>query len=346
MPSLTDLALYTKLRSTLPENSRFETPPKAIHPAVVVIPGLGRARIYLWTVTADRSAPGARPPGEYKIQLILPAQGRHRRGGLDLEGAFVALLGYSPDFGVFVGWEARLYRDFAYSANVQTREELLEEARDSGWAVAPPRPQKEDEVRVAFTPGNLHHYLRTSRNADRKDQWAKWREAFFLAHTPNIESPPLPRTRRDLEPHVERERRRLTATRLERDAKFGAKVKEQYDHSCAVCSLQMEIIEGAHIIPVRESGSRDDIWNGVALCPNHHRLFDARSFVITSDLAVTVDPSTVAFLRESDRDDGIEVLTNFAGERIREPHFWAASAADRQRMQAALARRVTLAGLA
>src|SRR6266508_684496 len=182
MPALSNETLFAKLRAALPAGSRFETPAGTIHPAVALVPGFGRTRFYLWTVTPDRSTPGARPPGEFKIQLIIDGQERGARANLNTDGAYAVLLGYSPDYGVFVGWEARHYQNFAYSANVQVREDLLAEGRASGWAVAPPRrSQNELEVRVAFTPGNLPHFLRSSRQADAEEQQGEWREAFLLA---------------------------------------------------------------------------------------------------------------------------------------------------------------------
>jgi putative restriction endonuclease len=347
MPALPNRVLFSKLASALPDGTRFETRPEEVHPGVAVVPGFGRTRLYLWTVTADRSEQG-RPAGEFKIQLILPGQPKVKgpRGSLDLEGAYAALLGYSPDFGVFVGWEARLYQRFAYSRNVQCREELLKEARNSGWAVAPPRRAGgSEEVRVAFTPGNLLHYLRTSRTADTEDKVGKWREAYFLAQTPNVRAP-LPTRARDLDEQVERQRQRVAATRFVRDAKFSACVRQQYDYACAVCELQLEVVEGAHIIPVCEPGSSDEVWNGVALCPNHHELFDGNTFVIEPALQVRVDDDRVEYLEENDLANGIEILTDFAGKTIRPPHFWTTDADMRDRMRGALERRATLAGLA
>jgi putative restriction endonuclease len=349
MPSLPNRVLFARLRAALPAGSRFESAAESIHPAIVQVPGFGRARIYLWTVTPDRSAEGARPAGEFKIQLIIPDQARTERGHLDLDGTPTYLLGFSPDFGVFVGWEARLYGDFAFSANVQVREEILSEARNSGWAVAPPRPLRRagaEEVRVGFTPGNLVHFLRVSREADHGNLTGKWREAFCLSRTPNVQTERLPRRERDLEEFVSVERARLAATRLQRDSRFGPKVREQFSFACAVCSLQLEIVESAHIIPVNEPDSSDEIWNGVALCPNHHTLFDANSFLVNPHLEVVVDAETVEFLRENDRDGGINVLVDFDRSRIRPPSFWDREPRLRGRMQGALGRRLALSGVA
>jgi len=343
MPALSNEGLFAKLRAALPAGSRFETPAATIHPAVADIPGFGRTRCYLWTVTPDRSTPGARPPGEFKIQLIIEGQERGARGSLDTQGAYTVLLGYSPDYGVFVGWEAGLYRNFAYSANVQVREELLASARETGWAVAPPRRSQDDvEVRVAFSPGNLGHFIKFSRQADSQGARGVWREAVFLANTPTLEVEPLPEQAGDLVRYTERQRARFASTRFARDTRFAPLVKEQFDYACALCAVQLEIVEAAHIVPVFQAGSSDDIWNGLALCPNHHTLFDAVSFVVRPDLIVHVDPETVAFLTESRRANGLELLTRFDGVRIRVPHFWEVDATVRRSMQAVLEQRAVL----
>lgn len=110
--------------------------------------------------------------------------------------------------------------------------------------------------------------------------------------------------------------------------------------------MQLEIVEGAHIIPVREAGSSDDVWNGIALCPNHHQLFDGSAFVIEPELLVRVDEERVEYLKDNGLDQGIEILARFAGKAIRPPDFWDSNAAHRERMRSALRQRVIAAGLA
>lgn len=346
MPALPNTVLYAKLKAALPTATVFQTAIDEVRPAIAHVSEFGIARLYLWTVTADRSRPGARPAGEMKIQLILPGQERYERGALELSGPYTALLGYSPDFGVFAGWEASLYDGFAYSANVQVREELLAEARDHGWAVAPPRQRgHQEEVRVAFTAGNMLVYLLTSQSADDQRLAGKRREAFFLSQTPNVEADVLPISLADVEVYIDRERQRVAATRFLRSAKFGPNVKKEFDYGCALCGLQLEIIESAHIIPVHERGGEDEVWNGIALCPNHHRLFDARSFVVAADLCVQIDNATVQFLRDCNHAQGIEMLTGFDRKFLRHPHFWTVDIELQARMRSALKRRLTVTGV-
>jgi HNH endonuclease len=56
-----------------------------------------------------------------------------------------------------------------------------------------------------------------------------------------------------------------TIGRLVRDAIFSRSVRDAYDGRCAMCGLY----------PVAAPGSEDEVWNGLALCRNHHAAFDA-----------------------------------------------------------------------
>lgn len=69
-------------------------------------------------------------------------------------------------------------------------------------------------------------------------------------------------------------RARTATTRLIRDAKFAKEVVEAYDHRCAMCGINLDLVSGAHIFPVSAPGSNDQATNGLALCENHHRTFD------------------------------------------------------------------------
>jgi hypothetical protein len=69
------------------------------------------------------------------------------------------------------------------------------------------------------------------------------------------------------------ERARQLVARALRDARFGRAVREAYKGRCAVCGLNFDLVDGAHVVPVEADGS-DQITNGIALCATHHRAFD------------------------------------------------------------------------
>lgn len=70
------------------------------------------------------------------------------------------------------------------------------------------------------------------------------------------------------------ERARRAASVLVRSATFSSRVIAAYDGLCAMCGLDFGLVEGAHIYPAPATDSQDEIWNGLALCSNHHTTFD------------------------------------------------------------------------
>lgn len=71
--------------------------------------------------------------------------------------------------------------------------------------------------------------------------------------------------------------------RYRRDPQFRERVLHKYNSTCVVCGNQDEIIlEAAHVIAVGEGGD-DNVDNGICLCANHHRMYDAA--LLNIDLA-------------------------------------------------------------
>ena len=165
MSGLSDARLRQILLGSLPGANEVGATGNT-KPIEVQIPTAGRHRIYLWTTTPDQSTTG-RPSDEHKAQIILPGTARGSRQILLNGDMTTALLGYSPVFGVFTAWQVERHLDSGYSANLQFKEGLLANGAAFGWAVgAPRRTQSGPEVRVAFHPVHLRHFLRLLRDAD------------------------------------------------------------------------------------------------------------------------------------------------------------------------------------
>ena len=105
--------------------------------------------------------PGGRTVGEHKIQLILPGHTSGSRANFDESGGrYVILCGLESELGVFVLWDAGLYRDIAYSRNVQVSAESIYDAF-SGRVVEQTRRLRGvgSEVLVAAPASRLHEAL-------------------------------------------------------------------------------------------------------------------------------------------------------------------------------------------
>lgn len=90
---------------------------------------------------------------------------------------------------------------------------------------------------------------------------------------------------------------------------FPQVVADLYDHRCAVCRLGVRdngnrtLVEAAHIQSFALFGN-DDPRNGLALCPNHHRGFDAGWFTITAHYTLQVSPR----LRSGTKENGTDYV--------------------------------------
>jgi HNH endonuclease len=98
------------------------------------------------------------------------------------------------------------------------------------------------------------------------------------------------------------ERARRATMALVRDQGFRRRVINAYGGLCAMCGLNLGLVEGAHIYPASAPGAPDEVWNGIALCSNHHGAFDrqmiyidplSRSVVMHPDLARMADKRPV-----------------------------------------------------
>jgi putative restriction endonuclease len=219
--------------------------------------------------------------------------------------------------------------------NVQVREHLLEEARRTGWAVDEPRRVTNGrEVRGAVSPGNLTRFIRLAREADLRGLTAERKEAFLLSFGKDLP------TNNESPAYLKSLRERELMTRTVRDKTCSPKVKIAFGYRCGVCNTQLDIVEAAHIIPVSEEGSFDEVWNGISLCPNHHTLFDSRLLIIRANLEITFDAAIIKFLKSEGRAAGADdLLLRHSSSHLLQPLFWQDTEL-RDRMRAALGLRL------
>jgi hypothetical protein len=154
---------------------------------------------------------------------------------------------------------------------------LLESAAATGWAE---HFSDAGERLIAFSPSLLPAYVElrnTGTSIPERDIQAILEAAGTEEPGANAES---------------LERGMRSAMRLIRDAAFSKEVRKAYGGLCAMCGLNFSLVAGAHIYPVSAPKSADKIWNGLALCHNHHSAFDSH--------LIWVDPNTYAVVLHSD----------------------------------------------
>lgn len=79
-------------------------------------------------------------------------------------------------------------------------------------------------------------------------------------------------------------RKRVVSEHYERDSKFRVEILDDYDHRCAVCHSNIDSILEAHHRTFVSNGGSDNIYNGICLCRNHHKMVHADLIHLNSDL--------------------------------------------------------------
>lgn len=234
-------------------------------------------RIYAWNATHGGGE--RRAADEYRVQFT------GARPEI-VAGQRTVVLGWSEKFQVFVGWDATIHKDRgSASPSLQVRQATLESAKVHGFAVA---ERKSGDIVVAIAPHFLSVYF---WNAERLHQEGSGELVEALNAIPQ-EAPELnPLPLEADEAQDDRQQIVRTIRSNYRAWDFRVRVLEAYGDMCAVCGLQLGLVEAAHIVPVAWPGSTDETSNGIALCRNHHKAYDSALISFSDDMNVLVADS-------------------------------------------------------
>jgi putative restriction endonuclease len=112
-------------------------------------------------------------------------------------------------------------------------------------------------------------------------------------------------------------RARKAAERLVRDARFRKDVLAAYSDRCALCGLGLGTVVGAHVYPAAAPASTDAVTNGIALCANHHIIYDKHMLAFErqgDELLLRINPALASNLDPRDR-----VLIEALPREVRQP---------------------------
>ncbi|GAA1224824.1 hypothetical protein GCM10009655_24630 [Rhodoglobus aureus] len=258
-------------------------------------------RIYAWNVTHGGGA--ARAPNEYRIQLTgeMPE---------NVPGETTIVLGWSSTFRTFAGWDATVHgHRSSNSPSLQIREETLVSANSIGLAAA---LRNSDDVVVAFRAELLAVYCLNAEeiHSDTAAEIAELlNEIAASAHDVVEDTQPDPVTE-------SRHKIARVVTTNFRAWDFGRRINLAYRGRCSVCTIQLALTEAAHIIPVAWPGSTDLTSNGLSLCRNHHRAYDANLLSITPGYVVEISALRGRSLRAASLEGGLDELMAFDGATL------------------------------
>ncbi len=112
----------------------------------------------------------------------------------------------------------------------------------------------------------------------------------------------------EVQSETKREKFEFTRRVYPHSPQFQKWVLNAYKKTCCVCDRQLGIIEAAHIIPHSREGSTNDVTIGLALCVEHHRLYDQALLLLGRDQTLIFNEKRAEFLRFTNQQKGLDEI--------------------------------------
>ena len=270
--------------------------PPAAHPARYRITRGERSSVftaYVWNITHGG---GPRSQSEYRIQItgltphqIIP----------DPEGRTL-VLGYWDAEGVFAGFDYEFHAGpLGGSPSFQVGKKALTGAKRTGFSV---HKKATGELVVGFRADFAGTYVEHVRSLHAAGQQDK--EVDLLTQ---LSERPESVAATEIETNVggPRQYAIIQMRKAQRDNSFRERVLDAYSNQCAFCNMQLELLDGAHILPVTEANSTDETSNGVALCTLHHRAYDRGLVTFDTAYQIVVNDLRLVELTNLGRGHGL-----------------------------------------
>ena len=264
--------------------------------------------VYIWNISHGGGA--ARAADEYRIQ-VTGVQDNIFQPNID---GPTLILGWWGNDEIFAGFDYRSHSSpLGSSPSFQVGRKALQSAVSNRVAS---HSKKSGELVITFEPDFIGTYA--TNLEELHDTGTVPSE---LALLKRIADAPQGVEEDEITASVAPPRRYAVSEtrRALRAMDFRARVLSAYENRCAMCGVQLRLVEGAHILPVQEPGSTDETSNGVALCALHHRAYDRCLITFRVDYTVGVNARRVAELRASNLDGGLQRFRESLREVIRIP---------------------------
>ncbi len=268
---------------------------------------INRRTFYVLIKNVHESGDGRGNPDECRIQI---SRSTNFNEALNSRHT-VVVLGYFADENVFTAWNPYLLRDRfnqRQTISVYSRFSVQHDANNE--KIASYRDNNGQSI-ISFKPDYLGLYLENIENIHLlNDQELK--ELVEHSDNSNFE---------DFEGSVtvDREEFTITHTRYRRDARFKHLVYDAYGHRCAMCGIQLELIEAAHIVPHSHEHGTDEVNNGMTLCVLHHKAYDRSLIYFDEDFIIRINERKMEYLEKVGKDSGFRKFQGLNFERIQLP---------------------------
>lgn len=272
--------------------------PTGTHPArYQVYQGIQnyQIRVYIWNLTHGGGK--FRPSDEWRIQVTGINRFEPELGGKTI------ILGWRDDIGIFTGFDfARHHGALGASPSIQLREHALHQAVIHGFA---PHNKGNGELAIAFRPDFFTSYV---ENLESLHECGAANGEVELLH--RLGTDPDDVDDSDIEETIAESRKYavISTKRALRENDFRDRVLTAYGQRCAMCGIQLRLLDGAHILPAKCPDSTDGTENGVSLCSLHHRAYDSAFVTFDPDFRIHLNHGMTEKLKEIHQAGGLSAF--------------------------------------
>lgn len=223
----------------------------------------------------------------------------------------VIVLGYFADEKVFTAWNPYMMRDrFNKKETISLYSRFSTQKIAAKKKIATYRDSMGQSV-ISFTPDYLGLYLENL-------------SSIHLLSDINLEglteqSDLLNYENADGEYDTTNAKLTITHARQKRDPNFRKNIYDAYNNKCAMCGIQLELVEAAHIIPHSHEKGTDDIDNGISLCALHHTAYDRSLIYFDEKLNILINENKMEYLEKVGLDSGIRKFEKISFDKIQVP---------------------------
>lgn len=256
-----------------------------------------RVRVYIWNLTHGGGS--ARPRSEYRIQITGLSTDYFEP---EIEGKTL-ILGWWDEVGVFAGFDYNKHSGILGSSpSIQIREQFLRNAHINGFSAC---DKGNEEIAIAFKPSFFIEYVR-----DLESLHGFGESTHDLSLLETVAENPYAVNDEEIESTSwSRQTVIQTVKKRLRDSSFQDRVLTAYNYRCAMCGVQLNLVQAAHIVPVSHEDGTDHTSNGMALCALHHYAYDRGLVFVDEDYSIELNQNKINKLRAISRDEGLEEFT-------------------------------------
>lgn len=104
-----------------------------------------------------------------------------------------------------------------------------------------------------------------------------------------------------------------------RDPIFKYKVMNAYEDTCCICGRQLGLVQAAHIIPHSIQDSPNNVNNGLALCVEHHHLYDDGLLLPGPDRKIIFNSARSDYLKATKQCKGLDEIEKLSDRQYNVP---------------------------